>query len=150
MSETNPDGGFSVDFTDFNMKFGEIMQNTIPDLADKAMGEMALTLLNDATMQQPTVPKGHAGAKAGKRTGKGGTLRQSGKFERKGLGDYKVGFDMPYATYQHEGQRKDGSHVVRKYSEAGAGKKFLTKKIKMNRDVYLKKMADFIKSKGGA
>ena len=148
MSDSNLDGGFSVSFEDFDKKFQDIMKNTIPDLADKAQLEMAKQLLNDATTQEPTVPKGHARAKAGKRTGVGGTLRQSGKIVKQEPGHYKVGFNMPYATYQHEGQRKDGSHIVRNYSEAGAGKKFLTKKIQMNRNVYLKKMANFIKAGG--
>ena len=33
---------------------------------------------------------------------------------------------VAYALYQHEGQRSDGSHVVRNYSEPGKSKHYLT------------------------
>jgi len=48
-----------------------------------------------------------------------------------------VGFNTPYAAYQHEGQREDGSHVVQNYSHSGTGKKFLERKLFENRDDYI-------------
>lgn len=38
----------------------------------------------------------------------------------------RVSYDGPYAAYQHEGKRKDGSHVVRRYTTPGT-KKFYIK-----------------------
>lgn len=38
-------------------------------------------------------------------------------------------YRAPYAAYQHEGMRRDGSHVVRNHSEPGSGAKFLEAKI---------------------
>ena len=38
-------------------------------------------------------------------------------------------FLAPYAAYQHEGMRRDGSHVVVHHSEPGSGTKFLEAKL---------------------
>ena len=38
-------------------------------------------------------------------------------------------YRAPYAAYQHEGMRRDGSHVVVHHSEPGSGTKFLEAKL---------------------
>lgn len=48
-----------------------------------------------------------------------------------------VVFDGPYAAYQHEGMRADGSHVVKNYTTAGTGAKYLETKLVTHRDKYL-------------
>lgn len=48
-----------------------------------------------------------------------------------------VGFNSPYAAYQHEGMRKDASYVVENYSEPGSGAKFIQDKLAENAEDYI-------------
>ena len=48
------------------------------------------------------------------------------------------GASAPYAIYQHEGARKDGSHVIRNHSISGRKTKFLEDPIKNNMAHWLK------------
>jgi hypothetical protein len=59
-----------------------------------------------------------------------------------------VGFNTPYAAYQHEGMRKDGSHVVRNYSEPDTGPKFIENRLAQGGE-YLGIVAAEIKKGGG-
>ena len=139
----------NIEISEVSKNLDAIIKQAIPELAAQGLFLMAEQLLHDATAVEPTTPRGHARAKAGKRTGVGGTLRQSGKIERQSDGSLMVGFDEPYATYVHEGQRADGTRTILRYSEPGAGKKYLSNKLSMFSDVYLKNLADYIK-RGGA
>jgi hypothetical protein len=139
----------NIDISEVSKNLDHIIKNAIPALGAQGLFLMAEQLLHDATATEPTTPRGHARAKAGKRGGVGGTLRQSGKIEKQPDGSLFVGFNTPYATYVHEGQRSDGTRVIQKYTEAGAGAKFLSNKLSMYGDVYLKNLADYIK-RGGA
>jgi hypothetical protein len=60
---------------------------------------------------------------------KEGDLSASGKQERRKRHSHRVSYGEslrdPRASYQERGRRKDGSHVVRKYTTAGTGKDFL-------------------------
>ncbi|MFA5379584.1 MAG: HK97 gp10 family phage protein [Dehalococcoidia bacterium] len=138
---------FTVPISEVSANLNKILDRTIPSIATEALYEMAKQVVNDAVNVEPKVPVGHYRAKAGKRTGVGGQLKQSWKIEKTKDGMITVGFNMPYATYQHEGQRSDGSRVIRNWTEPGAGKKFLGNKLSMFKDIYLKRMADFIKSR---
>jgi hypothetical protein len=60
-----------------------------------------------------------------------------------------VGYNTPYAAYQHEGIRQDGTHEVKNYTEPGAGAKFLERKMSENRDDYMAIIAHEIKRGGG-
>jgi len=140
----------TMDMREINEGIQSILVGAIPDAASEGLYEVGKVLLKDAVEVEPKVPVGHYRAKAGKRTGVGGQLKQSAKIERESDGNVIVGFNMPYAAYQHEGQRSDGSHVVQNWTEPGAGKEFIKKKIEMYLPTYLKFLADFIKKKGGA
>lgn len=59
-----------------------------------------------------------------------GRLSQSGFFRREGQ-YWITGYDTKYAMYQHEGMRKDGTRVVRKWSN-GRKSKFLENPLKEN------------------
>lgn len=48
-----------------------------------------------------------------------------------------VGFNTPYAAYQHEGERQDGSHKVENYKHSGTGAKFLEKPLFENAKDYM-------------
>jgi hypothetical protein len=139
-----------VDYQKASRNIDLILRGTIPGLSRKAMKLVANRLVNDALTVTPTVPKGHRRAKAGKRGGVGGTLRRAYRIEVIDENTLLVGFDTPYATYQEEGKREDGSHVVKHWSEPGSGAKFLSKKIIMFGDAYVKIVADYIRANGGA
>ena len=36
----------------------------------------------------------------------------------------KIVWEMPYASYQERGKRKDGTHIIRKYTTPGTGSGF--------------------------
>lgn len=58
-------------------------------------------------------------------------LQQSG-LARPEMDGAIVGYNKPYAMYQHEGQRSDGSRVVKNYSNPRSKRKFLENPIKQN------------------
>ena len=59
-----------------------------------------------------------------------GTLQGSGATRKNGK-SYEVFYNMPYAEYQHEGIRSDGTHAVKNYT-GGRKKKYLEDPLKMN------------------
>lgn len=65
----------------------------------------------------------------------GGSLQNSG-FVEDHDDESIVGYNIVYAAYQHEGQRRDGSHVVTHYTNPRSKKKFLENPIKNNMDVW--------------
>lgn len=60
---------------------------------------------------------------------KSGELKDSGDQKRMGRLHHRVLYGengaQEYASYQHRGMRRDGSHRVKRYTTAGTGKKFL-------------------------
>jgi hypothetical protein len=54
-----------------------------------------------------------------------GDMTDNTSVERKRTMRYRVLVNVEYAAYQERGQRKDGTHKVRKYSTPGTGKDFL-------------------------
>ena len=59
-----------------------------------------------------------------------GRLSQSGFFRKEGQ-YWITGYDTKYAMYQHEGMRRDGSRIVRNWSN-GRKNKFLENPLKEN------------------
>jgi hypothetical protein len=59
-----------------------------------------------------------------------GRLSQSGFFRREGQ-YWLTGYDTKYAMYQHEGMRRDGTRVVRNWSN-GRKSKYLENPLKEN------------------
>ena len=141
---------FSVDFQDVQKNLQVILQNTIPELAQDGLYQAGKQLLRDSVELPPKVPIGHYRAKAGKRTGVGGALKRSGKVAKMQDGSVVVGFNMPYASVVHAGKRSDGTHVIKNWTEPGAGKEFISKKIEQYKSVYLHLIAAYIKRRSGA
>ena len=60
---------------------------------------------------------------------KEGTLQSSGNQRKIGRLHHRVAYGengaQDYAGYQHRGMRRDGSHIVRKYTTAGTQKNYL-------------------------
>jgi len=97
---------------------------------ERGMGKAGSRLLRDATIEPPTVPKlvGHLrGSGSVTVNGKHIQGQDNGASETPEAGavTVEVGFNSPYAAYQHEGVRKDGTHEVKHYTTEGSGKKFL-------------------------
>ena len=91
------------------------VQKSIDTVAKTALMEMADTLLALARLEVPH---------------RDGILEGSGNAYWEG-NTSAVAFDTEYASYQHEGMRRDGSHVIRNYGR-GRKKKYLEDPLKMN------------------
>jgi len=121
---------FTMDFEFFNKTFVPLVENAIPREAEKGVFKGANLILQDAEVTFPMVPKEFD------------HLRGSRKVEKVVVtpGDISAtfGYDIEYAAYQHEGERKDGSHKVEKYTTTKGvtqpGKKFLEKSLLRNKE----------------
>ena len=65
-----------------------------------------------------------------------GRLSQSGFFRKEGQ-YWITGYDTKYAMYQHEGMRRDGSRIVRNWSN-GRKSKYLENPLKENISIWNK------------
>ncbi|MDX9975327.1 MAG: minor capsid protein, partial [FCB group bacterium] len=130
-------------------KFGRIAK-IMPEAARQGMAKAGMALLRDCIMDPDTVPLEEGTLRASgmvfvedqligtsKDLGADGPLTEIG-VPRKNTVTVTVGFNSPYAVYQHEGMRKDGSFVVENYSEPGSGPKFLENKLAENAEDYMR------------
>lgn len=141
--------GIHTDIDAF-LGWADELTDAVSKAGERGTGKAASQLLNDATMEIPATPLEE------------GTLRGSGSaFVNNKLVAVNppqggnptpatednepvpadmfvgvVGFNTPYAAYQHEGERKDGTHKVQNYTDSGAGAKFLEKKLVEEFDEY--------------
>ena len=145
---------FTIDLSEFEKLFNRATVQLVPQAAERGLGQAGLLLLGHTGTEDPVIPKDEgtlAGSwslfvqnklkKAGPNDAATDHKEPIGKDEMMAV----VGFNSPYAVYQHEGQRKDGSHVVHNYTLAGSGPDFLKKPLSDNREFYMKKVADEIK-----
>lgn len=67
-------------------------------------------------------------------------LQNSGHTEHRENESFVVygGMSAPYAIYQHEGKRADGTHVIKKHTYPNRKTKYLEDPIKNNMDHYLR------------
>ncbi len=131
--------------------------------AERGAGQAASALLNDTIMEMPAVP-----LEEGTLRGSGSVFVQNelaatapnvgGSPTPASVGDETlvpdtitavVGFNTAYAAVQHEGQREDGTHVIKNYTHSGTGKKFLEKKLFDNADEYIAIAAKEVKGAMG-
>lgn len=108
---------------DFFSRMGSL-ENEITNAGKMAIEEVAEDLL---TKSQAEVPL------------KEGPLQASGHTEHEKDASYVVygGMATPYAIYQHEGMRQDGTHVIVNHTYAGRKTKYLEDPIKHNMAHYL-------------
>jgi len=83
---------------------------------------------------------------------KEGTLKASGQHMRVGRLHHRVQYGeqgaQAYASYQHRGMRRDGSHIVRHYTTAGTNKNYLSdsgKVISSKASSYFKREAESVR-----
>lgn len=117
--------------------------------AVQAVGKAGLRLLRDTVADMPTVPLDEGELRGSASLHVNGTFVTSGSTDvstpntdavdapRDGSIEAIVGFNKPYAAYQHEGMRADGSHAVVNYSEPSSGAKFLESKMASSGEEYL-------------
>lgn len=74
-----------------------------------------------------------------------GLLQNSGMVEDVTEGVSIVGYNKEYASYQHEGRRADGSHVVVNYGKGRKGK-YLEDPIKNNLNVFSRVLGHSLKT----
>lgn len=136
--------GEIVDTSSFDSGFMRAMNVLFPQALGKGLMMGGAAWLRDAINEPPRTPH---------RTG---ALWRSQQVEKPDLlsGEISVraGFNIAYAAYQHEGRRKDGSHIVKFYSiskkekvpagETDFGPKFLSSKAARNGPKYIKIAAD--------
>lgn len=103
-----------IDDDDFQ-KAMDKLTSMLDDIGKTALMEMADALLVLARLEVPHDT---------------GRLQSSGNAFWDGDSS-AVAFDTDYASYVHEGMRKDGTHVIRSYQK-GRKKKFLEDPLKMN------------------
>jgi len=129
--------GFTVDTKDFDMKFAEIVKNTIPRVAADALFRAGALVIRDALREEPTVPK------------KTGNLRRTQHIETPDITSDEIsveaGFNANYAADVHERVGKT------RWTLEGSGPKFLSTKLARNKEKYMKYVADEIaKAAGGS
>lgn len=139
--------GMTLDTSEFDKGLMEAAKE-MRGATQKGLGQAGMQCLNDCLNVSPTVPLDE------------GTLRGSGTVhvgQKLIKGDAKfspplnsldpsglvatISFNTPYAAYQHEGIRQDGTHKVRRWSEPGSGPKYLEAKLSMFRSQYLRIVA---------
>lgn len=154
---------FSFDLAQFNRALEKLARDAMPAAIERGLGQAGMQLMRDAAMELPTIPH-----KEGTLRGSGSVFvenRLIGTSEQMGPGgrparDHSeptpageksavVGFNTPYAAYQHEGMRADGTHAVKQYSEESAGPKFLERKMSEFREDYLGIVAENIRREIG-
>ena len=138
--------GLYLDWSDFDKKFYNLVNKAIPDDAKKGLVDGMNELLSDSIELPPQAPK-EIGDLWGSPAGTVKVVEAKGKI----LG-VQGGFNSKYAAYQHEGERKDRTHKVEKYTtDKGAsspGPKFMESKMVQFGKKYMEIVADSIRRRG--
>ena len=118
-----------IDASDFVKKFEKLNLKWTGPVAKKALFNALATLKLDTEDRTPTTPK------------RKGDLRSRVRVKTKELKTQVNGsitWRSKYAKYQEIGRRKDGTHVVRNYSEPGSGKGYVSTKIEKFTTKYIR------------
>lgn len=130
---------FTLDFSDFNKKFADIVQRAAPESTKIGVREALQELKLDTDNIPPRTPhkEGHL-----RGSGKVHEVKIMGKeiFGDLTFGGTGVGFDVPYARRWHEAE--PGTVV---WSETGVGPKFLESKMVRFKNKYMKIIAEVIR-----
>jgi hypothetical protein len=163
-----PDGGFEIDWENFNANFFKYALETAPAAAEKGMFEAISALREDVVNVYPKAPHLEGNLRgdytmilAGitqskiveKSGGKGKDHKQGGEkpAERLGAKDIicRLIFRMPYAAKWHEAIDKTWEEGGIKWSESGVGPKFVERKLQMFMRKYFGIVADRVRETTG-
>lgn len=158
MTDIKKEGGFEIDWTDFNRRFFEYATRTAPAAAEQGMWRALGELKHDVDTVTPKAPllegnlrgdfdlvlegittskvvssgsKGNARAVAKERIGAKGIV-------------VKLILRMPYAAKWHEAVGKKVN-----WSEAGVGPKYMERKMQMFAKKYFNIVSDVLRSAAG-
>ena len=148
---------FRIDTRDMERKMRRLLKVVAPEAIRKGVGKASLQCLNDCVTIAPTVPEKEGtlrgsgsvhveGQFAGKSENRGGTGAPNMGQEKKEHATGLIGWNSPYAGFQHEGKRLDGSHVVKNYTEPSSGRKFLLAKLISRRRFYMSIIANTLRA----
>jgi hypothetical protein len=133
--------GMTIDFSDFEKGFRKMVEKSAPEAVGKGAFNAMNELLRDSVTESPGAPKDVGDLWGSRRVNKAEVEHSQISCEG--------GFDIEYATYLHEGQRKDGSHKIKNWTtDKGAtdpGPKFLEKKMVQNKEKYMQITAESLK-----
>ena len=159
-----PDGGFEIDWENFNANFFKYALETAPAAAEKGMFEAVSELKNDCDNVCPKTPhlegnlrgdytmilEGITQSKLVEKSG--GKGKDHGKngdkpAERRGAKDIiaRLIFRMPYAAKWHEAIDKTWEAGGIKWSESGVGPKYVERKLQMFMRKYFGIVADRVR-----
>lgn len=111
---------YSFDLSDFNNYMGGLNRQT-EKAVSKALDDVVEVVYN---LARPNVPHDT------------GDLLDSWRVEIRSELEVLAGYDTVYAMYQHQGRRKDGTHIIRN-RPAGGKSFFLKKAIDENQELIL-------------
>lgn len=60
-----------------------------------------------------------------------------------------ITYESPYASYQYFGKRKDGSHVIKRWTTPGTGPRWDKRMISVDMQDIVKEVGNYIKAHGG-
>lgn len=159
-----PDGGFEMNWDDFNSKFFKYALETAPAAAEKGMFEAISELKNDCDNVYPKTPHLEGNLRGDytmilegitrseiveKSGGKGKDHKKGGSkpAERRGSNNIiaRLIFRMPYAAKWHEAIDKTWEAGGIKWSESGVGPKFVERKLQMFMKKYFGMVADRVR-----
>ncbi len=136
--------GFYVETAQFEKNFEALVREVSHEIAAEGLYSAGQALLNAADDEIPQTPQ------------LTGDLRASRLVQKPEISQGRIsvdaGYNSEYAAYQHEGERKDGSHKVKEYTTdivPNPGAKFLEKKMVSNAARFMAITADRIRKKLG-
>jgi len=144
--------GFTLDIGQFSKALNNVTGKQIPNNIEIGLGQAANQWLTDSINTAPVVEATLRGSGSVHVNGKlvgtspntGAGTPNTGPVDHGTMPEALVGYNSPYAAYQHEGQRRDGSHKIKKWSQKGTGPKFLERPGIENADEYKRIIADAI------
>lgn len=151
-----PDGGFELDFTEFNERFFRYALETAPAAAEKGMFEAISELKNDCDSVTPKTPHLEGNLRGDytfilegitqSKVKEVGTEHRGGASAVRRTGEIiaKLIFRMPYAAKWHEAVNRKVN-----WSESGVGPKFAESKLMMFGKKYFGIVATRIKQARG-
>lgn len=123
--------GYSMNLSNFAKDFTRITSKTIPDKAGDASFKVAAMIINDAIKVAPKAPFDE------------GMLRASQfinlLMQKLGV---ELGFNIIYAAKWHELEKSKEKDIA--WTTPGSGRKYLSSKLSMFKDKYIKFLASMI------
>jgi hypothetical protein len=116
----------TIDTSEVEKKMRKVLAGVSAATSRRAIKVALDRLLKQAILISPTVPR-VTGILRGDRNSEWTPTKKVNTLAT--LVEGYLAFRAPYAAYQHEGMRRDGSHVIVNHSEAGSGAKFLEAKL---------------------